>query len=41
VRVTGARAVLKRAAFRLVRRLPGLRPFTPYLNEAKFSLDGR
>jgi hypothetical protein len=41
VRVTGARAALKRAAFRIVRRLPGLRPFTPYLNEAKFSLDGR
>ena len=41
VRVDGTRAALKRAAFRIARRLPGLGPFTPYLDEAKFSLDGR
>jgi hypothetical protein len=41
VRVTGARAALKRVAFRLARRLPGMGPFTPYRDQAKFSLDGR
>jgi hypothetical protein len=41
VRVHGVRPALKRAAFRVARRLPGLSPFQPYVDQAKFSLDGR
>lgn len=41
VRVDGARAALKRTAFRIARRLPGLRSASAYRNRAKFSLDER
>ena len=40
VALDGPRAVMKRMAFRLARRLPGLREAREYDDRAKFSLDG-
>jgi hypothetical protein len=40
VTLHGPRAVLKRALFRLARRLPGLREVSGYDDQSKFSLHG-